>query len=87
MPRKVMFMINDKLVSTEQALKDAEVESMFDYSEEDNGDDQSVDTDSEEKLAPELEQPLEKKEFFLDELEQIDQLYEKIENRISALAI
>ena len=73
--RKVMFMIDDEVVPPEQSSFESK-DSMFEngYTGSENDEDGEVMIDSK------------KGEYFLDELEQIDDLYQQIEQEISLLA-
>ena len=82
--RKVKFMINDKLVGSDQVSIEqlSENNSIFDHNSEDNEDKASNDKDVELDNRSQDS----KQELYLDELASIDKLYEQIETEIQSLA-
>ena len=82
--RKVKFMINDKLVGSDQVSIEqlSENNSIFDHNSEDNEDKASNDKDAELDNRSQDS----KQELYLDELASIDKLYEQIETEIQSLA-
>ena len=89
-----MFIIDDKVVPVDQQLSldklDDSSHSIFDSGEHQDDQDIFGNSDSDGSMKLENENgskgSIEKKDFHLDELQQIDQLYEQIEMEISELA-
>ena len=78
-------MIDDQLITTEQASGDEanETNSIFDREDSDiELEEAMLDSD---KIDDEVE-PVEKQELYLDDLGKIDELYEQIEKEIAELA-